>query len=179
VSVRRAFAGGGLAALFSLTAAGALATEPNAAGDIPDTQAFVVYRAPGSYSVEAPEGWARSVRGATVTFSDKLDGESVSLLRHVRQTDNRSELALAARDAQGVRKIALDSAILPAGRATLLKYTSDSQPNPITGRRVRLENARFIFRYRDRVARLTLWAPVGADNADQWRRIAQSFRWER
>src|ERR1700681_1445098 len=155
-----------------------LAMEPNAAGDIPDTQAFVVYRVPGTYRVEAPEGWARTIRGATVTFSDKFDGESVTVLRHVRPSDDRAELAVARGEAHGVGRIAVSSAMLPAGRAIVLTYTSNSPPNPVTGRQVQLENQRFIFRRRDHLARLTLWAPVGSDNVDQWRRIARSFRWE-
>jgi hypothetical protein len=50
------------------------ATETSPAGDIPDNQAFVAYTPPGGgYSVKVPEGWARTVKGGAVTFTDKLN----------------------------------------------------------------------------------------------------------
>src|SRR5262245_11069088 len=57
----------------------AVAPEQNPAGDIPDTQLFVRYVAPGGFSLEVPEGWARSTSGSDVRFVDKLDGVQIVL----------------------------------------------------------------------------------------------------
>src|SRR5205807_2916915 len=67
---------------------------------------------------------------------------------------------------------------LPAGKAVLIKYTSNSDPNPVTNKRVRLENEAYIYFKNGKEATLTLWAPQGADNADQWNRMSKSFRWQ-
>ena len=40
---------------------------------------YVSFVSQAGYSLQAPEGWARSVRGANVTFRDKFDGLSVDL----------------------------------------------------------------------------------------------------
>src|ERR1700694_4777256 len=71
-----------LAAAFALLLPGPLvrAAEPNAAGDIPVTQAFVRYTAPAGYSLLVPEVWSRTVRGDTVTFSSHFDGLTVTVL---------------------------------------------------------------------------------------------------
>jgi hypothetical protein len=66
---------------------------------------------------------------------------------------------------------------LPGGSAVLLTSTSESQPDAVTGKSVRLENNTYLFFRHDKQAALRLWAPLGADNVDQWRRIARSFRW--
>jgi hypothetical protein len=156
--------------------------EPNRAGDIPDSQVFIpfVSRA-GGYELQVPEGWARTVQGSNVRFTDKLDGVAVTMTRAaspVTAARNRSTIvADIKRSASGVRVTSLHDVRLPAGAAVLVTYTSDSAIDPVTGRRVRLEDHAYLFFRGGRQAVLTLWAPVGADNADQWTRIAQSFRW--
>ena len=47
----------------------------------------------------------------------------------------------------------------------------------MTNKQVRLENNRYLFFHTGQLATLTLSAPVGADNVDQWARIAGSFKW--
>ena len=79
-----------------------LAPETNPVGDIPDTQAFVNYVAsPGNYSLDVPEGWARTNNGSDVRFVDKFDGVSVPWLKphpHPPQTaSNRMRLRLLPR----------------------------------------------------------------------------------
>src|ERR1700730_13287522 len=48
--------------------------EPNAAGDIPDTHAFVRYPGRVGDSSVIPEGWSRSVQGPATTFTSHYDG---------------------------------------------------------------------------------------------------------
>ena len=66
---------------------------------------------------------------------------------------------------------------LPAGKAVAIKYTSNSDPSAVTNKQVRLENVTYIFYRNGKEAMLTMWAPLGADNVDQWNRMANSFRW--
>jgi len=66
---------------------------------------------------------------------------------------------------------------LPAGQALLIKYESDSDINPTTNKRIRLEKEAYLFYKDGKLATLTLWAPKGADNADQWKMMSESFRW--
>jgi len=66
---------------------------------------------------------------------------------------------------------------LPAGSALLVKYESESEANPVTNKRIRLEDEAYAFYKNGKIAILILWAPVGADNADQWKLISESFRW--
>jgi hypothetical protein len=35
----------------------------------------------------------------------------------------------------------------------------------------------YVFYKNGKEAMLTVWAPLGADNVDQWNRMAKSFRW--
>ena len=52
----------------------AAAPEVNPAGDIPDNQVFVPYSPPGGqFTVKVPEGWGRTARAGTVSFTDKLN----------------------------------------------------------------------------------------------------------
>ena len=66
---------------------------------------------------------------------------------------------------------------LPAGSALLIKYESESEANSVTNKRIRLEDEAYVFYKNGKMAILTVWAPVGADNADQWKLISESFRW--
>jgi hypothetical protein len=123
------------------------AAEPNAAGDIPDTQAFVIYASPQGYRVLVPEGWSRRVGLSGATFTSQFDGERVSVRRR-------------------------------SGPALPPSYVSQSMPNKVTGKSVTLEHRVYVYPHGSREAVLDLWAPQGSDNADQWKKISQSFRWQ-
>jgi hypothetical protein len=66
---------------------------------------------------------------------------------------------------------------LPAGPAVLVPYGSNSDPNPVTNKAIRLENDRYYFWKDDKLVAVNFSAPAGADNADQWDMMAKSFRW--
>ena len=161
----------------------AVAPEQNPAGDIPDTQAFVPYTsAPGGYTLDVPEGWARSADAANVRFVSKLDGLSVTI-----NAATTAPTAASARDHEGAALIAagramtvssVDDVTLPVGSAVLVKSTANSNPDLVTNKQVRLEQNIYLFFKDGKLATLTLWAPLGADNVDQWQRIAGSFRWK-
>ncbi len=158
----------------------AVAPEKNPPGDIPDSQVFIVYTA-GSYVLKVPEGWARTVTGGNVRFASKLDGVSVTLtpvatapsLEWVK-AQYVSDLGQAGRAVIITGVSAETSLGEPAIR---IEYSSNSDPNPVTNKQIRLENVRFLFFKSGMLAALDLYAPLGADNADQWQLMSRSFAW--
>ena len=160
----------------------AVAPEVNPPGDIPDSQAFIIYQnTVGGYQLEVPEGWARAVTGGNVTFTSKLDGVSVTVASAAAAPSAASvqakEAKLIQSQGRAVSITGVSEANLPGGKAVVLKYTSNSEPNSVTNKRVRLENVAYFFYRNGKEATLTVWAPQGADNIDQWNRMANSFRW--
>jgi hypothetical protein len=157
-------------------------TQTSSSGDIPDTQAFVTYTSTqGSYKLDVPEGWARTITGTDVSFTNTFDGVQVALTQASTAPTVESVRSQQAVELQNtgraVRDVQIKSVQLDGGSAILMTYTSDSEPNAVTGKQVRLENNRYFFFKDGKLAALTLWAPVGADNVDQWNRMANSFRW--
>ncbi|SRR6266700_5219385 len=150
--------------------------------DIPDTQVFVTYTSsPGKYQLDVPEGWAQTANGTDVSFVSNLNALQVTLTNAVAQpTGNtvRTDQAVTLQQTgRAVRDVKVQDVQLPSGPAVLIVYTSNSDPNSVTGKQVRLENNRYLFFKNGKLATLTLSAPVGADNVDQWLRIARSFKW--
>jgi hypothetical protein len=145
--------------------------QANSAGDIPDTQTFVAYAGPG-YSVLVPEGWSRTQRGSTVTFTWNANAEAVDI---GKPGDTTAQLR-ARFGAAG--PIAFRRAAIGGTPVTVAGFTSRSAPNAVTGKSVRLENNAYVFDRSGRRAVLVLSAPAGADNADQWKKISESFRWK-
>jgi len=159
-----------------------VAAEKNPTGDIPDSQVFVNYTSnQGGYEIEAPEGWARTTKGGGVVFNYKLDGLSVTVTNAAGAPDvesirkNQAELLKKTGRAvriKGIKKITLSNA-----PAVLMVYESNSEPDPVVNKEVRLENSSYFYYKNGKLAELRLWAPLGADNIDQWNRISNSFRW--
>jgi hypothetical protein len=158
-----------------------LAPEHNPPGDIPDNQLFVNYSSPLGFSIKVPEGWARQDLEGGAVFSDKYGRISIT-----------EEAANAAPDAASAKKTLLPQiettgrAVkitkvkelkLPAGRAVRISYGSNSDPNPVTNKAIRLESDRYYFWKDGKLAVLDLSAPAGADTADQWTLMVKSFRW--
>ena len=161
----------------------AVAPEVNPPGDIPDTQAFVSYtNSSGGYKLDVPEGWARTENGPSVSFVSKFDGVKVDVSNAPSSTVNAASVrADQAKkiEAQGhaVKITDVADVKLPGGNAVRIKFTSNSEPNPVTNKQVRLENEAYVFARNGKQAIITLWAPQGADNVDQWQRMSKSFRW--
>ncbi len=161
----------------------ALAPEVNPAGDIPDSQAFVKYQSPaGGYVLDTPEGWARTVQGGDVGFVDKFNGVSVVVTpvtaAPTAATAQANEVAAIKQHGRAVEITSVKDVQLPGGTAVLVAYTSNSDPNPVTNKQVRLENNSFLFFKNGKLATLRLYAVAGADNVDQWKRMSESFRWQ-
>jgi hypothetical protein len=158
-----------------------VAPEANPPGDIPDSQVFIAYASPLGFSLQVPEGWARSDRADGARFADKYDTVDVSsraassapTVASVRA----NEAEALARTGHAVKITGIKSMKLPAGSVVLIVYTSNSEPNAVTGKQIRLENNRYLFFKAGRIVTLDLAAPMGADNVDQWKLMSESFRW--
>jgi hypothetical protein len=160
----------------------AVAPEVNPPGDIPDSQAFIKYtNTAGAYQLEVPEGWARAETGGNVTFVSKLDGVSVTIApvsaTPTAASVRANEAKLIQSQGRAVTITGVSEVNLPGGKAVQIKFTSNSEPNAVTKKRVRLENVAYIFYKNGKEATVTMWAPQGADNVDQWNRMANSLRW--
>ena len=160
-----------------------VAPEKKPPGDIPDTQAFVTYKsASGKYSVEAPEGWARSENGADIKFTDKFNGEMVTLSKTATpptvSSVQQAQVPVLKQTGRAVQIQAVNTKLMLHGQTVVfVTYTSNSDPDSVTGKKVRLDNITYYYYHKGTLAALTVWAPSGADNVDQWKRISESFRW--
>lgn len=158
----------------------AVAPEKNPPGDIPDTQAFVVHSA-AHYALKVPEGWERSQSGDKVSFVSKLDGVSVTLTPATTaptldwvKAQYVPTLIAAGR---AIEVTGVSTQTLPGGTAIRIDYKSNSEPNAVTMKQIRLENARYLFFKPGFLAALDLYAPAGSDNVDQWQLMSRSFAW--
>jgi hypothetical protein len=150
--------------------------EKNPPGDIPDDQVFVAYASPLGFALKVPEGWARTDRADGVIFADKYGKIEVTLTTGDLPTPNTAADAVkASRRAVDIKKA--ETADRPAGKAVYVAFDSNSEPNVVTNKQIRLENDRYVFAKGGRVASLTFSAPKGADNVDQWLLMSKSFQW--
>jgi hypothetical protein len=158
-----------------------LKQEKNPPGDIPDNQVFITYASPRGFSFKVPEGWARKDLTDGAVFADKYGRITVAETTTPTAPDVVTakqtlvpELEKTAR-AVAVKKIQAKK--LPAGATVLISYDSNSDPSPVTNKAIRLENDRYFFWKDGRLVMLDFSAPAGADNADQWDMMANSFQW--
>src|SRR3954469_16106844 len=69
------------------------AAESNPLGDIPDNQVYVPYQpADGAFSVQVPEGWARTDLPDGVSFTDKLNTVALQQLTGRAEPDQDTVL---------------------------------------------------------------------------------------
>jgi hypothetical protein len=165
----------------ALAAEAPAAAEKNPPGDIPDNQVFISYVSTLGFSLKVPEGWARTDLANGASFVDKLDGVVVT------QSDTagaptvdgvrKNYIPGLEKEARAVSIGSVKAVKLPAGNAIRINYSSNSEPNPVSNKQVRLENQRFLFFKDGKLISLELYAPLGADNADQWKLMSESFRW--
>ncbi|MFL6252832.1 MAG: hypothetical protein ACJ75N_20340 [Actinomycetes bacterium] len=158
------------------------APEVNPAGDIPDNQVFVPYHPPGGrFTVKVPEGWARVVRGGTVSFTDKLN--TIRMESHPAPaaptvaSARRDELPAVRAASRRYEPGTVTQVHRTAGPAVLITYKADAPANPVTGKVVHDAVERYELWHAGTEAVLTLSGPVGADNVDPWRIVTDSFRW--
>jgi hypothetical protein len=159
-----------------------IAPEHNPPGDIPDTQVFVSYASPLGFTIKVPEGWSRKEDAQSVRFADKFNTIEVtqSPLDSAPTADSVKTREVPALEKAGraVKVTKIKDVKLKGGPAILIAYTSNSEPNQVTSKQIRLEHDRYLF-YRDgKLAALDMAAPQGADNVDDWGLMANSFHWK-
>ena len=159
-----------------------VAAEKNPPGDIPDNQAFVAFKSPLGFSVKVPEGWARRELPGGVSFNDTYNELRVAVSPQASAPTLTSlkvnEVPALEKSPKAVRVTSVKALALPAGQALVIHYGANSEPNPVTNKAIRLDNARYYFWKAGKLATLTVSSPAGADNADQWLLMAQSFSWQ-
>jgi hypothetical protein len=165
------------------TAPAAAGTETPPPGDIPDSTVYIPYRAPtGEYQVNVPEGWARTVTGGGVSFTDKLNIISVTVVSAKAPTLASARAIEVPEIQRAVRHFTLagiSTVKRPAGDSVLIRYSADSQPDPVTGKVYPDAVERYEFYSNGHEAIVALSGPKGADNVDPWRTVTTSFRWLR
>ncbi len=165
-----------------LAAEQAVAPETNPPGDIPDTQVFVAYTSPLGFTINVPEGWARANNADAVEFSDKYNTVDLSISTQTQPSTKASAMSiqvpqLASTD-RAVKVVEVKDVKVAGGNAVLIAYTSNSDPNPVTTKQIRLEHNLYLFQRGSTLATLDMAAPQGADNVDAWLMMANSFRWK-
>ena len=154
--------------------------ESNPPGDIPDNLAFVPYtNSTAGYSFTHPEGWAETETGASVTFTDKLNGitADTAALPSAVTVDavTQQEVPRLEGTQPAFELVSVDAVTLPAGPAVKVVYRRNSDPDPVTGRQVRDEVEEYLVGTGSSGLRLALFGPVGADNVDAYATISQSL----
>ncbi len=158
----------------------ALQAEANAAatGDIPDNQVFLVFtNGHTGYSIKYPEGWAQQGSGNAVSFRDKNN-----IVRIDIRAGSRPTKASVQRDVarlRGAHVVSAPQATTLSGRpAFKIVYSTESAPNAVTEKRVKLVVDRYYLWTAGRRAVVDLGTPLGVDNVDAYRLMIESFRWK-
>ncbi|CAM3448561.1 PsbP C-terminal domain-containing protein [Deinococcus saxicola] len=160
-----------------------VAPEVHPVGDIPDNQAFIRYsNAAGGYSLEVPEGWARTVKGPNVSFVSKLGAVEVSQAAAGSgqlsvSSVKAQELAALAKTMPNLKTTLIKAVKLPAGAAVRVSFTSTGAVNAVTGKAPALENDLYVLDHAGKRVVLRLSAPLGSDNVDAWKQMSDSLRW--
>lgn len=163
------------------------AVDPNAPevvepGDIPDDQVFVTYKwADGSFSVDVPEGWARTNVGGAVTFTDKYNSITITSAASTAAPTVESVTSQGLADVSSDPTFHLGKVTAvsrKSGSGVLATYEIGSTPNPVTGKKALLAVERYVFAHGGHQVVLTLSGAKGADNVDPWRIVTDSLSWK-
>jgi hypothetical protein len=156
--------------------------EVSPSGDIPDNQAFVKYTSrTGAYSLDFPEGWARTETAGTTTFAAHFNSIRIATTKRASAPTIASVRATEApalqRATPGFTLRNVTSVTRPAGSAVLVTYGADSPPDAVTGKSIALDVERYEFWRNGSQVTITLSAPKGSDNVDPWKKVTDSFAW--
>jgi hypothetical protein len=175
----------------SSTAAGTSAPESGAAlaadaksaatGDIPDSQNFLTLNAPRlRVSMIYPEGWTVQEQASAATIRDKNNLVRITLSNGSPPTTAAVQAQLAALKSStpGLTTGTVQAITLKSGPAVKATYTTQSAPNPVTGKTVTLMVDRYSLSHGGRVAVVELGTPQGVDNVDAYKRMIGSFKWQ-
>jgi antitoxin (DNA-binding transcriptional repressor) of toxin-antitoxin stability system len=157
----------------------AVAPENNPPGDIPDSQVFIDYAGPG-FAVQVPEGWSRNDVAGGAVFTDKYNFVEISSApASAAPTLDSVQAGVVVdmtADGRAVAVSRISQVTLQGGPAARIEYQSNSEPNAVTGKQIRLDRVRYLYFANGQVVTLDMAAPAGADNVDQWLLMANSVK---
>ena len=168
----------------STTKAAPTGAEVSPSGDIPDNQIFVAYAPSGGpYSIDVPEGWARTTTGGAVTFLDHFNSIRIGT---TRRAVARSVTAARTLDVPALQSTetgfvlgTITEVRRRSGPVVLITYRAQSAADAVTGKSVALDIQRYEYWRNGVSVVVTLAAPAGSDNVDPWKRVTDSFAWTR
>jgi hypothetical protein len=159
------------------------APETVAAGDIPDNQIYVPFSPTGGgYTVSVPQGWAQSTVAGSPVFTDKFNSVTIATTAAPPTLDvatvNATEVPKLQSSVAGFVLGSVNMVTTRSGPAARITYAATSAPNAVTGATAALAVERYEYSRNGREVALTLAGAKGADNADPWKKITDSFRWQ-
>jgi hypothetical protein len=152
-----------------------------ATGDIPDSQNFLTLTSQHlRVSMIYPEGWTVQEGSSAVSIKDKNNLVRIALAQGAPATTASVQAQLAAlrRVTPALTTGSVQAIALKSGPAVKATYTTQSAPNPVTGKQVKLKVDRYVLSHGGRVAIVELGSPVGVDNVDAYKRMIMSFKWQ-
>ena len=148
-----------------------------ATGDVPDNQVFLTFRnGSAGYSIKYPEGWAQQGSGNQVTFRDKNNIVRIVVSSGGPFTAAEVKADVAALKGATVTK-GPDPVTIGGQPAFKVTYSTESAPNAVTGKRVKLVVDRYYLWHGGKRAIIELATPEGVDNVDAYRMMITSFKW--
>jgi hypothetical protein len=163
------------------TAALAADAKSAATGDIPDSQNYLTLKAPRvGVSMIYPEGWAVQEGASGVSIQDKNNLVRINVSRGPAPSvaSVQAQLATLKHSTPSLAAGPTQTITLKSGPAVKATYTTQSAPNPVTGKQVTLNVVRYGLAHGGRVATVDLGSPVGVDNVDAYKRMIESFKWQ-
>lgn len=127
-----------------------------------------------------PEGWAQRGSDARVTFQDKNNLVRVEVAKGAAVTVSGVQAELS-RLKQATPSLSFEPPTpMTAGGKRVVKvvYSTESVPNPVTGKRVTLVVDRYYVPGAGKHAVVDLGTPQGVDNIDAYRLMIESFQWK-
>jgi hypothetical protein len=139
-----------------------------------------LYAARLHISMIYPEGWTVQERASGVSIKDKNNLVRIVLSNGPAPTSASVQAQLAAlrRANPALTTGSVQTISLKSGPAVKATYTTQSAPNPVTGKQVTLMVDRYVLSHGGRVAVVELGTPAGVDNVDAYKRMIESFKWK-
>lgn len=171
-------AGAPISSALTFAAEKAVVPERNPPGDIPDSQVFIDYAGNG-FSMKVPEGWSRKDTATGAVFSDKYNMIEISTASAAAaptvESVQKREAADIASGNHAAKITDIGKVKLNGGSAIRIRYQFNSDPNAVTGKKIRLDCVRYLYFKDGNLVILDMAAPAGADNVDQWLLMANSM----
>ncbi|MEP7053689.1 MAG: hypothetical protein ABI912_00385 [Actinomycetota bacterium] len=133
-----------------------------------------------TYSVDVPEGWARTERSSVVTFTDKYNSIQIESLAAAAaptpesvKADNLGDVSVDPT----YKLVDVKPVERKAGHGVVALFEIGSPPNKVTGKKALLAVERYVFFHNGKDVVLTLSGAKGADNVDPWKTVSDSLKW--